>query len=196
MHAFAIVSLGSVAQRVFAQSSFVRGWLPSCWSCTFVSGWRPQSPQIWPALFSWCRSQKARVDLEPALDEPVDELLRLVGPAGGGDAEAERRVGGDDVDLVLLAELDERGAGVGIGEGELAPRPLEDEQVGREVGALPAGDLGRELLLEEVGRAFVLDDADAHRPRHRDAEPVAPAARWTMPSIDQVTCRSRRRRRP
>jgi hypothetical protein len=54
--------------------------------------------------------------LEAALDEPVDELLRLVGPPGGGDAEAECRVGGDEVDRMLFAVGNQRLARFRVGE--------------------------------------------------------------------------------
>ena len=64
-------------------------------------------------MFSWWQKPERALRLEPAVDEPVDELLRLVGPAGGGDAEPERRVRGDEVDLVLVAEGDERLAASG-----------------------------------------------------------------------------------
>ena len=124
--------------------------------------------------------------LEPALDEPVDELLRLVGPAGSGDAEPERRVRRDEVDRVLLAEGDERLARLGVGEGELAPRPVEDEHVVAKSGPSQRRDLRVELLLEEVGGpSFSMMQMRTGRGTGMPSQST-PAARCAMPSIVHV----------
>ena len=125
--------------------------------------------------------------LEAALDEPVDELLRLVGSAGCGDAEAERRVRGDDVDLVLVAERDERVACFGVGERELAPRPLEHEHVVRERRRRPRSRSSPRASAwnRDGGPSFSMTQKRTGRGTGMPSQST-PAARCAMPSIVHV----------
>src|SRR5215216_2495225 len=93
-------------------------------------------------------------------EELVDEPLRLVGATGTGSAEAEGRVGDDDVDSLGVAIRAERLPMRLVPEVEVAPEAFAALHVDVvEPGGIgsPGLSLLHEPALESPGRALILD---------------------------------------